>query len=304
MGDISIKEFWKYSRKLTPSEESWFIYYLKKFSRLAMNVYEWENLPETVDAYLIEKYLFEDGQCIVWNDPNFGMVVARCKVTVWDAWKKPLKVVPIYDGIPNVMNEIDISECAYITDLNEYGAKRRDGLILLSEIIGIQDVIDTQNLNQATPLMAIGGNSKIKSKLSNCIQKIAGGFKVIFMEDDITSSLKPLNLTSQYNVPTLVQYKDSLVNEILSYIGIDSKEAYMKKERSLVDEQEANDELLNYLLADGLKGRQRAIDTNTIGFNPTVKIQKFVRPEMVDDKNGEGNFEGEDDLNAGTDETN
>lgn len=167
MGDISIKEFWKYSRKLTPSEESWFIYYLKKFARLAMNVYEWENLPETVDPYLIEKYLFEDGQCIVWNDPNFGMVVARCKVTMWDAWKKPLKIVPVYDGIPNVMNEIDISECAYITDLNEYGAKRRDGLILLSELIGIQDVIDTQNLNQATPLMAIGGNPKLKSKLNN-----------------------------------------------------------------------------------------------------------------------------------------
>ena len=101
-------------------------------------------------------------------------------------------------------------------------------------------------------------------------------------------------MSAPYNVPTLVQYRNSLINEILSYLGIDSKEAYMKKERSLVDEQEANDELLNYLLNDGLRGRQRAIDDNTIGFTPTVKIQEFVRPEMVDDKDGNGNFEGED----------
>ena len=292
--DIAFKEYWKYKRSMTPSEESWFIYYVTKFRRLAMNVYEWENLPETVDAYLIEKYLFEDGHCIVWNDPNMGMVVARCVITKWDAWKKPLMLRPVYDGIPNVMDEISIDDCAFITDLFIYGAKRRDALILMSEVIDIHNIIATQNLNQATPLMAISGNPKLKQKLTDCIHKIADGFKVLFFDDDITQSLKPLNLSSTYNVPTLVQYRDSLVNEILSYLGIDSKEAYMKKERSLVDEQEANDELLNYLLSDGLKGRQRAIDNNTIGFKPTVKIQQFVRPEMVDDKNGQGNFEGED----------
>ena len=294
MEDYTVKGLWKVGRKLTPSEQTWFVYYLKKFKRLAMNVYEWENLPETVDPYLIEKYLFEDGRCIIWNDPNFGMVVARCDVTKWDAWKKPLMLRPVYDGIPNIMDEISIDECAYLTDLFEYDAKRRDACILISELIQIQDVIDTQHLNQASPLLAIGGNVKTKDKLMNCIKKIAGGYKVMFVEDDITNSLKPLNLNGPYNVPTLVQYRQALENEILSYLGIDSKEAYMKKERSLVDEQEANDELLNYMLADGLRGRQRGIDENTIGFKPTVKIQEFVRPEMVDDKDGNGNFEGED----------
>ena len=296
--DIAFKEYWKFNRKMNPSEESWFVYYISKFRRLAMNVYEWEDLPETVDPYLIEKYLFEDGHCIIWNDPVMGMVCARCVVTQWDAWKKPLMLRPVYDGIPNVMDEISIDECAYITDLFNYGSKRRDALILMSEIIDVQNIINTQNLNQATPLMAISGNPNLRQKLRDCIHNIAGGFKVLFVDDDITKSIKPLNLSGTYNVPTLVQYRDSLVNEVLSYFGIDAKEAYMKKERSLVDEQEANDELLNYLLADGLKARQRAIDNNTIGFTPKVKIQTFVRPEMVDDTNGEGNFKGEDKIDS------
>ena len=294
MDDYTVKGLWKFSRKLTPTEYSWFVYYLKKFKRLAMNVYEWQGLPETVDPYLIEKYLFEDGRCIIWNDPNFGMVVARCAITKWDAWKKPLMLRPVYDGIPNIMQEISIDDCAFITDLFDYDAKRRDVCVLISELISIQDIIDTQHLNQATPLMAVSGNPKIKDKLMNCIKKIAGGYKVLYLEDDITNSIKPLKLDGPYNVPTLVQYKQNLENEILAYLGIDSKEAYMKKERSLVDEQEANDELLNYMLTDGLRGRQRAIDNNKIGFTATVKVQEFVRPEMIDDKDGNGNFEGED----------
>ena len=49
MDDYTVKDLWKFGRKLTPTEYSWFVYYLKKFKRLAMNVYEWEGLPETVD---------------------------------------------------------------------------------------------------------------------------------------------------------------------------------------------------------------------------------------------------------------
>lgn len=284
--DYTIKEYWKYNRKMTPTESSWYTYYINKFKRLSMNVYKWDNLPEGVDPYLIEKYLYEDGHCIVFNSPTFGMCVARVLVTQWDAWNMPLKVKPIFDGIPNEMDELDIDEVVFITDLYEIGAKRRDGLILVSELIAIQNVIDTQNMNQATPLMAIGGNAKTKDKLKNCIQTIAHGMKVMFVEDDITQSLKPLNLQAPYNVPTLVQYKKELENEILSYLGIDSQQAFQKKERMIVDEQEGNDELLNYFLADGLKGRER-YKNNKIGFNATVTIQDFVRPEMTTPTDGE-----------------
>jgi hypothetical protein len=226
------------------------------------------------------------------------MVVARAEVTKWDSWKKPLKVRPVYD-VPNVQDEQDISNVVYLTDLYDYNAKRRDAFTLISELVIIQNVIDTQNTNQATPLMAIGGNTKTKDKLKNCIQTIANGFKVMFVEDDITQTLKPLDLNSPYNVPTLMQYKKEIENEILSYLGVDSQEAYQKKERMIVDEQEGNDELLNYFLADGLKARQRGIDNNTIGFTATVNIQGFVRPEMTDDENGEGNFKSDDTDNNG-----
>lgn len=294
MNDWNVKEFWRYKRDMSPNEQSWFTYYIRKFKRLAISIYEWDNLPETVDPYLIEKYLFENGRCIIWNDPKFGMVVARVEVTQWDAWKKPLKVRPVYDGIPNVQPEQDINDVVYITDLFDYDGTRKDAFYLVSELICIQNIIDTQNTNQATPLMAIGGNTKTKDKLKNCILTIANGLKVMFVEDDITNNLKPLNLNSVYNVPTLMQYKKEVENEILSYLGVDSQQAYQKKERMIVDEQEGNDELLNYFLADGLKARQRAIDNNLIGFNASVAIQGFVRPEMTDDIDGNGNFKIED----------
>ena len=39
MDDYTVKDLWKFGRKLTPTEYSWFVYYLKKFKRLAMNVW-------------------------------------------------------------------------------------------------------------------------------------------------------------------------------------------------------------------------------------------------------------------------
>lgn len=280
--DWSIKSEWK-GRRLNPYEHSWYRYHMNKFRRLALNVYKWSNLPEGVDDYLIEKYLFEDGMCIIWNSPEFGMNVSRCLVTQWDAWKRPLTVRPVYDGIPNILDEIPIEDCVFLTDLYDLGHKRSEALDLVSELVSIQSVIDTQNTNQATPLMAIAGNNSVRQKLQNCIRRISEGYKVMFLEDDLSNSIKPLNLNSPYNVQLLVQYKKDIENEILSYLGIDSQQAFQKKERMIVDEQEGNDELLNYLLADGLKARQRAIDGNTIGFQATVEIQTFVRPEMTDD---------------------
>ena len=292
--DFSVKDMWR-GRRLTPYEASWYRYHMNKFRRLALNVYKWSNLPEGVDDYLIEKYLFEDGCCIVWNSPKFGMNVSRCLITEWDAWKRPLKVRPVYDGIPDAEDEIPIEKCAFITDLFDMFHKRSEALELVSELCSVQSIIDTQNTNQATPLLAIAGNSATRQKLQNCVRKISEGFKVMFLEDDISQSIKPLNLNSPYNVTTLVQYKKEVENEILSYLGIDSQQAFQKKERMIVDEQEGNDELLNYLLSDGLKARQRAIDGNTIGFTATVEIQSFVRPEMAEDGDGDLDDVKEDD---------
>ena len=83
---------------------------------------------------------------------------------------------------------------------------------------------------------------------------------------------------------------------MLEQIGIDFKDAFQKKERLIVDEQEGNDEMLNYILADGLKARQIGIEKlKAKGLNGSTEIQKIVRP-----------IDTETDLesaNNGTDET-
>ena len=119
---------------------------------------------------------------------------------------------------------------------------------------------------------------------------------MLLLDWDITKDLKPLDFNAPYNVESLYQYKKSVEAEMLEQIGIDYKDAFAKKERLVVDEQEGNDETLNYILADGLKARQKAIDQCTkFGLSGSVEIQTIVRP--IDDNvplKGDGSGEPTD----------
>ena len=114
---------------------------------------------------------------------------------------------------------------------------------------------------------------------------------MLLLDWDITKDLKPLDFNAPYNVESLYQYKKSVEAEMLEQIGIDYKDAFAKKERLVVDEQEGNDETLNYILADGLKARQKGIDQCAkFGLSGSVEIQTIVRP--IDDNvplKGDGN---------------
>ena len=78
---------------------------------------------------------------------------------------------------------------------------------------------------------------------------------------------------------------------MLEMMGVDSKEPTVKKAQTQVDEIEGNDELLNYILADCLRARQRGVDAcRDLGLHASTRIQDVVRPiEMIEEgveKNG------------------
>ena len=116
---------------------------------------------------------------------------------------------------------------------------------------------------------------------------IASNAKMLFIDSDLKDKVETFDVNPVYNVDSLWQYTKAIEADMLEYMGIDSKDAYQKKERLIVDEQEGNDELLNYLLADGLKVRQVAIDKcKSKGLTASTEIQQLVRPIATDELMG------------------
>lgn len=274
----SVEMFRKYPAKF---EQKYSELYKEKTERLARNMFKWKISEEHITGDLIERYLWMDGLCICFNHPVLGWIVTRAFETAWNvngyavAWK-PQPDMDIGVAMPEELTE---DECVPIYEWAERYTSRKRCLFLCDELADVNETIRQQVWNQKTPLMAITGTPQKRDKLKNAIVKIGDNIKVMFIDDDITKDVKPLDLNAPFNVIELHQHKKFIENEILDWLGIDSKDANPKKERMIVDEQEANDEALNYTLADQLNERLKAVDKFAkFGITATVEVQRSVRP--------------------------
>lgn len=265
-------------------------YYMGKMIRLGQAVYEWSDIAT---GRLIERYLWEDGRCIVWNSPDLGLTVSRCMEKGWNVNGDAVLFQPVFDMETDARIErpiLSTAECVVVYDLPVREIKRSDCLWLCAQITDVNDTIRTQVSNQKTPMVAYAGSKKMVEKLKSAIIDIASGIKALVLDMDMRDQIQVLDFNAPYNVESLQQYLWSIESEMMEFLGIDSQDAFQKKERLIVDEQEGNDELLNYMLASGLKMRRYAADrmNEMFGLDLDVNVQKLVRPlqDMEDNSNG------------------
>ena len=48
------------------------------YKMLALNMFTWENLPETMNSRYIENALYEHGLCLVNDDKDMGLISVGC----------------------------------------------------------------------------------------------------------------------------------------------------------------------------------------------------------------------------------
>ena len=55
-----------------------FIDYLERFKKVALSVFEWVNLPKSMNAMWLEKCLYYNGQASLLKDKRFGFINTNC----------------------------------------------------------------------------------------------------------------------------------------------------------------------------------------------------------------------------------
>lgn len=252
---------------------------IEKITKLGMNVYNTSvyGIPDG----LIEYLLWNEGRCMIWHSSVLGWVCTGCDEIGQDInglpnkWRPTLKSKSFNIPTP----ELTEDNCIVFYDSLDPSIRRRDVMAKCWDYADAHMTIRQQVFNQKTPMLGVVGSPKLRDKIRNAFVSIADNCKMLLLDWDITKDLKPLDFNAPYNVESLYQYKKSIEAEMLEHIGIDYKDAFAKKERLVVDEQEGNDETLNYILADGLKARQKAIDRlSNFGLVGKTEIQKVVRP--------------------------
>ena len=262
--------------------------YFNRLQNLAISMFKWEGLPESVDERFLELTLAEYGYALYFNDPDMGNLALTCMI----------------GGNLNVYR-IPINRRAYSTTGYQKNCTDKDSVLIFNNyghiptmmtvalfakrLYEIERTIDVNIKAQKTPTIIL------------CDPQEELTFRNIFADAQDNKSLdvgvknldidsyKTLNTTAPFVADKLQILKRQVWNEALTFFGIDNVSSE-KRERLVSDEVETNlggVEAQRWVMLDS---RQQAAEqiNKMFGTNISVHFRNHA-----DRYNGEVNNNGE-----------
>lgn len=247
--------------------------YLLRLRKIALSIFEWKNLPSSMNERALELSLFEFGMAALLRDKKYGFINTKC-CSSGD--------LNIY-GLPTKINcfsfEYQSIRKLYVGDLGRTEAQKRnlddsEAILVLNnwdmlptsttlELYAYKlyeaDMAALVNIKaQKTPIMIlINENQKLAMK--NLYSQYDGNQPFIFGDKDSLSpdQIKALRTDAPFVADKIQAYKDKIWNEALQFLGINNI-IEEKKERLITDEASANNEAINLNLESFLIPRLEA----------------------------------------------
>lgn len=101
------------------------------------------------------------------------------------------------------------------------------------------------NLNLQKMPFLIAVSETDRDALQDIVERILNNEVVIFADLEDLQKIQAVITQTPYIIDKLAQYKNSLENELLSFLGIDNAGSNEKKERLIVDEVNAANDMIN-----------------------------------------------------------
>lgn len=267
----------------------------KQLSLLAKNIFEWINLPDTVNERFLERILFEEGKIVFFKDDKFGYVITKCNnKTALNFYEEPTKVTTVAVGENYINKTLDADQCVIIRNNCDEIPTRYAVRLYTQRITDAQRTIDVNINQQKTPLIILCDDTQ-RLTLINLFKKYNGNEPFIFADKSLRDTLdkiKTVDTKAPYLADKLMKYKHDIWNEFYTYIGINNVNSD-KRERLITDEVNANNEQIEYSALIMLNERKRAckLINKMFGLNIDVKIRDikmFNKTENDDIMNIEG----------------
>ena len=277
---LSYKSVAQFSNNIT------FSYYYYKMMLIVRNLFEWENLPNNMEARWIERYLFSDGKCIFYKDPTMGFMVAgygqNGSVNCYD---DPTLVDPIAPNYTYNGKQLINGENCYVIRNNDLMLPEFSVVRYYAyKLANIDRAIDVNIEAVKTPVL-VTCTDKQRLSLKQAINQRKDNEPVIYADNSFdkdmisTLDLKPTPVFKDLQIQ-----KHMILNEFFTDIGINNANMD-KKERMVSTEVEANDEQVKACEDVMLRSRQEACKqiNRIFGLNISVKRKDLDKiPEFED----------------------
>lgn len=214
-----------------------YYYYIDRLTELSISMFEWVNLPDTVDERFLEMTLFTNGCAVYFNDEVLGNLALPVAINgQWNVYKIPIRRRAYsVNGYQNGDLTIDNSVMIYnnMIRTNSVRAVR----MFARRLWDLDRSIDVNARAQKTPVL-LQGTEQQRLTLLNAYKELDGNSPVIMADKDIDLRNGPISCVSTeapYVADKLYALKTQVWNEALTYLGI-SNLNIQKKERLVADE--------------------------------------------------------------------
>lgn len=247
-----------------------YIQYYNRLMEMAISVFEWKNLPETVDYRFLELALFTDGMAVYFDEPDVGNLALRTMV----------------GGKFNVYN-IPMSRRAYAANGFNRELTEKNSVIIWNNLIHSNNQLDVEmfarrlynldritdiNANaQKTPILITCDESQRLSML-NLYKQYDGNTPVIFGDNSLTmSNFGVLSTAAPYVADKIYELKQNIWNEALTYLGVPNI-SMNKKERLITDEVQRGQGGTIASRFSRLEARKQAADEINRMFGTNIEV--------------------------------
>lgn len=215
-----------------------YIQYYNRLTELALSMFEWKGLPDTVDPRFLEMCLFGEGMAVFFQDDVLGFLCLQCTIT----GKLNVYRIPINRrayAVNGYQRELDDTNSVIIFNNYLHTNSMLDVEMFSKRLYNLDRAIDVNANAQKTPIIIQCDESQ-RLTMKNLYKEYEGNAPFIFGTKALdTTGLKVLQTGAPYVADKLYQLKTQIWNEALTYLGISNINT-QKKERMITDEVTRN----------------------------------------------------------------
>lgn len=265
------------------------------YKMLALNMFTWENLPETMNSRYIEHALFEHGLCLVNNDENLGFISVPCNFGAnMNINGESTEVLTTGYNYIKTINYINNKDCVLIRN-NDLSKATKHYITNYAERMLEVEMCIRANINQQKFPWFINATEKTKKSLEIIFDKVENFEPYILANREIglgDNALEVLTMPTPFVADKLNQYKYELEREILTFLSLNNN--FEKKERLLTDEINSNNDFISTNAMLMYKNRLQACKEINEKFGLNVKVlanKEMISKYYQDDEEKEVNNE-------------
>jgi hypothetical protein len=272
-----------------------YMQYLNRLTELSVSMFEWKNLPPTVDARYIELHLFETGSMVYFDDDVIGNLCLDCLPTGrLDVYGNPV-LRRAYSGYNNYQKLLKESNSVIIWNNYLHTNSILEVKMFARRLYNLDRIIDVNANAQKTPVL-IQGTEQQRLTLKNLYKEFDGNSPFIFGDKNLDlNSLKCLQTGAPYVCDKLYNLKQMYWNEALTYLGINNTGAQKRERMLAIESSQAQGGTISSRYSR-LQSRREAVEKINAMFGTNIEVN--YREDFMSIYEGQGvdTTEGESEV--------